>query len=303
MNVAESQAEGTRANLLVRVPVYRSPLADFWMRFKTNRFAVVSAAFLIFIHIVSLLAPWIAPYTPERIDLNNPLVRFSSDYILGTDENGRDVFARLVVGGRVSLAVGFAAALITVLVASVVGVVAGYYGGVVDQVIMRATDGFMAIPTFFLLLIIVAIWGSSPTVLVLALALTRWMGVARLVRSEVLRYKQMEFITAAEAVGNTRFRLMFKHLLPQAAPSLIVATSLQVGVVMLVEAGLSFLGLGILPPLASWGNMLTSAQHYMWIAPRLAVYPGLMILLTVLSLNAIGDLLRDVLDPRQGAGR
>jgi len=278
---------------------WRKALRLWWR----NRVALLGSLWLVLVVVVVVSAPWLGLSDPNKLNMRNAFAPPSAEHWLGTDENGRDVFARLVVGGRVSLAVGFAAALITVLVASVVGVVAGYYGGVVDQVVMRATDGFMAIPTFFLLLIIVAIWGSSPTVLVLALALTRWMGVARLVRSEVLRYKQMEFITAAEAVGNTRFRLMFKHLLPQAAPSLIVATSLQVGVVMLVEAGLSFLGLGILPPLASWGNMLTSAQHYMWIAPRLAVYPGLMILLTVLSLNAIGDLLRDVLDPRQGAGR
>lgn len=271
-----------------------------WWR---NRIAFLASLWLLVVFAVVLLAPVLGLHDPNKIDLRNTFATPSAEHWLGTDENGRDVFARLVAGGRVSLAVGFSSALITVLVASVLGVVVGYSGGAVDQVIMRATDGFMAIPTFFLLLIIVAIWGSSPAILILALALTRWMGVARLVRSEVLRFKEMEFITAAQAVGMTRARLMFRHLLPQAAPSLIVATSLQVGVVMLVEAGLSFLGLGILPPLASWGNMLTGAQHYMWIAPRLAVYPGLMILLAVLSFNAIGDLLRDILDPRQGAGR
>lgn len=271
-----------------------------WWR---NRIAFLASLWLIVVFAVVLFGPVLGLHDPNKIDLRNTFASPSAEHWLGTDENGRDVFARLVAGGRVSLAVGFSSALITVLVASVLGVVAGYSGGAVDQVIMRATDGFMAIPTFFLLLIIVAIWGSSPTILILALALTRWMGVARLVRSEVLRFKEMEFITAAQAVGMTRARLMFRHLLPQAAPSLIVATSLQVGVVMLVEAGLSFLGLGILPPLASWGNMLTGAQHYMWIAPRLAVYPGLMILLAVLAFNAIGDLLRDILDPRQGTGR
>lgn len=278
---------------------WRKALSLWWR----NRIAFLGSLWLLMVFVAVLLQPLLGLPDPNAIDLRNTFAPPGPEHWLGTDENGRDVLARLVAGGRVSLAVGFASALITVLVASVLGVVAGYYGGAVDQVIMRATDGFMAIPTFFLLLIIVAIWGSSPTVLVLALALTRWMGVARLVRSEVLRFKEMEFITAAQAVGMTRARLMFKHLLPQAAPSLIVATSLQVGVVMLIEAGLSFLGLGILPPLASWGNMLTGAQHYMWIAPRLAVYPGLMILLSVLSLNAIGDLLRDVLDPRQGIGR
>lgn len=267
-----------------------------------NRIAFLGTIWLLLIFTLVLFGPMLGLPDPNDIDLRNTFAPPAPEHWLGTDENGRDVFARLVAGGRVSLAVGFASALITVLIASVIGVVSGYYGGVVDQLVMRLTDGFMAIPTFFLLLIVVSIWGSSPTILVLALALTRWMGVARIVRSEVLRFKEMEFVMAAKATGVPQGRLMLLHLLPQAAPSLIVATSLQVGVVMLVEAALSFLGLGILPPLASWGNMLTGAQHYMWLEPRLAVYPGLMILLAVLSFNAIGDLLRDILDPRQGDG-
>lgn len=266
-----------------------------------NKIALFGTIWLLLVFALVLFGPVLGLPDPNDIDLRNTFAPPGPEHWLGTDENGRDVFARLVAGGRVSLAVGFASALITVIIASVIGVVAGYYGGVVDQLIMRLTDGFMAIPTFFLLLIVVAIWGSSVTILVLALALTRWMGVARIVRSEVLRFKEMEFVTAARATGVSQGRLMLRHLLPQAAPSLIVATSLQVGVVMLVEAALSFLGLGILPPLASWGNMLTGAQHYMWLEPRLAVYPGLMILLAVLSFNAIGDLLRDILDPRQGS--
>jgi len=266
-----------------------------------HRTAFLGTLWLLLVVVAVLVGPHLGLSDPNKIDLRNTFAPPSSEHWLGTDENGRDVFARLLAGGKVSLAVGFASAAITVLVASLVGVVAGYYGGLVDQAIMRLTDGFMAIPTFFLLLIIVSIWGSSPTVLVLALALTRWMGVARIVRAEVLRFKQQEFVMAARAAGVGEARLMFKHLLPQAAPSLIVATSLQVGLVMLVEAGLSFLGLGILPPLASWGNMLTASQHYLWIAPRLAVYPGVMILLAVLALNAVGDVLRDILDPRQGS--
>lgn len=264
-----------------------------------NKLALLGTIWMTIVVVGVLVGPALGLPNPNKLDLRNDFAPPSAQHPLGTDENGRDVLARLVAGGRVSLAVGFASALITVLVASVIGVVAGYLGGAVDQTMMRLTDGFMAIPTFFLLLMIVSIWGSSPTVLILSLALTRWMGVARLVRAEVLRFKQIEFVTAARATGAKSLRVMFKHLLPQAAPSLIVATSLQIGVVMLVEAGLSFLGLGILPPLASWGNMLTASQHYMWIAPRLAVYPGLMILLTVLSLNAMGDALRDILDPRQ----
>lgn len=268
-----------------------------------NKMAFFGLIFLIVISLLVVFEPWLPLHSPTRINLANQFAPPSSTHWLGTDENGRDVFARLIVGGRISLAVGIVGAILTVLVASVVGVVAGYFGGVVDHVIMRLTDGFMAIPTFFLIMIIVAIWGSSALILVLALALTRWMGVARLVRSEVMRFKNMEFVTAARGLGASDLRLMTRHLLPQAVPSLIVATSLNVGVVMLIEAGLSFLGLGILPPTPSWGNMLTASQYYMWIAPHLAIYPGLMILISVLAFNSLGDVLRDILDPRQQAPR
>jgi peptide/nickel transport system permease protein len=268
-----------------------------------NKMAFFGLIFLLVISFLVVFEPWLPFHSPTRINLANQFAPPSSTHWLGTDENGRDVFARLIVGGRISLAVGIVGAILTVLVASVVGVVSGYFGGIVDHIIMRLTDGFMAIPTFFLLMIIVAIWGSSALILVLALALTRWMGVARLVRSEVLRFKNMEFITAARSLGASDFRLMVRHLLPQAVPSLIVATSINVGVVMLIEAGLSFLGLGILPPTPSWGNMLTASQYYMWIAPHLAIYPGLMILFSVLAFNSLGDVLRDILDPRQQGTR
>lgn len=269
-----------------------------WRTFVRHRMALLGASYLLVVTAAVVAQPWLPLPDPNRIQLAKTFAPPSAEHWLGTDENGRDVLARLVVGGRISLAVGIAGALLTVLVASIVGVTAGFFGGAVDQVIMRLTDGFMAIPTFFLLMIVVTIWGSSATVLVVALAFTRWMGVARLVRAEVLRFKQMEFVTAARGLGASNVRLMAVHLLPQAAPSLIVATSLNVGIVMLVEAGLSFLGLGILPPTASWGNMLSASQYYMWMAPHLAVYPGLLILLAVLAFNAIGDVLRDVLDPR-----
>lgn len=266
--------------------------------FLRHRLATFGAIYLLIVLAAITLEPLLGLPDPNKIDLLSTFAPPSVEHPLGTDENGRDVLARLIAGARVSLAVGLAGAVLTVLVASVVGVVSGYFGGTVDNVIMRLTDGFMAIPTFFLLMIVVSIWGSSFTILVLALALTRWMGVARLVRAEVLRFKESEFITAARALGASNLRLMAVHLLPQASPSLIVATSLNVGIVMLVEAGLSFLGLGILPPTPSWGNMLSASQNYMWISPALAVYPGVLILLAVLAFNAIGDVLRDILDPR-----
>ncbi len=263
-----------------------------------NKLALFGCVWLLLLVVLVLALPWLGLPSPTKLSLSDQFLPPSAQHLLGTDESGRDVLARLLAGGRVSLAVGFVGALLTVLIASVLGLLAGYFGGAVDEVIMRLTDTLMAVPTFFLLMVIVAIWGSGITVLVLALALTRWMDVARLIRAEVLRFKSQDFVSAAEALGASSWRLMFKHLLPQALPSLIVATSLNVGYVMLVEAALSFLGLGILPPTPSWGNMLTDSQYYVWTAPHLAVYPGVMIALTVLAFNSVGDVLRDVLDPR-----
>lgn len=263
-----------------------------------NKLALLGSVWLIVLIGLVLLLPWLGLPSPTQLSLSRQFLPPSAAHLLGTDESGRDVLARLLAGGRVSLAVGFTGALLTVLIASVLGVLAGYLGGIVDEVIMRITDTLMAVPTFFLLMVIVAIWGSSIGVMVMALALTRWMDVARLIRAEVMRFKNQDFVSAAVALGASHARLMVRHLLPQAMPSLIVATSLNVGYVMLVEASLSFLGLGILPPTPSWGNMLTDSQYYVWTAPHLAVYPGVMIALTVLAFNAVGDVVRDVLDPR-----
>src|SRR5690625_1398045 len=265
----------------------QSFLSIFFFRLRQNRVALFGTVFLLIVVGIVVLQPFLPLKSATRINVMNVFAPISAEHWLGTDENGRDVLARLIVGGRVSFAVGFASALLTIVLGSVLGVVAGYFGGTVDRLLMRFTDGLLAIPTFFLLLVVVAIWGSSITVLVLALSLTRWMGPARLIRGEILRFKEQEFTTAAHSMGARDFRIMFVHLLPQALPALIVATSIGIGDVMLIEAGLSFLGLGVLPPVPSWGNMLTDSQYYMWSAPLLAVYPGLLILLSVLAFNSI----------------
>lgn len=268
---------------------------------RRNPLAACGCVWLIVLVALVLGQPYLGLPSPTKLSLSNQFQPPSKQHVLGTDESGRDVFSRLLSGGRVSLAVGFAGALLTVLIASVLGLAAGYFGGTVDEVLMRLTDTLMAIPTFFLIMVIVAIWGSGLVVLILALALTRWMDVARLVRAEVLRTKDLEYVSAATALGGSHWRVMFKHLLPQALPSLIVATSLNVGYVMLVEAALSFLGLGVLPPTPSWGNMLSDSQYYVWSAPQLAVYPGVMITLTVLAFNSLGDVVRDLVDPRMSS--
>lgn len=274
----------------------------FFASLLRNKLALFGTTWLVLLCLILVAEPVLPLPSPTRINITNAFAGPSAEHLLGTDENGRDVVARLIDGGRVSILVGIVSALLTVVVGGALGVIAGYAGGTVDRVIMRVTDGVLSIPVFFLLLAVVALFGSSITVLVLALSFTRWMGPARLIRGEIMRIKELEYATAARSLGAGHLRIMFLHLLPQALPLLIVATSMGVGNVMLVEAGLSFLGLGITPPTPSWGNMLTASQFYMWSAPMLAVYPGLMILLTVLAFNAVGDVIRDTLDPRRRSG-
>lgn len=277
---------------------HRSRWTVFFNHLLNNKLALFGAIYLLCLISLMVTAPLLNLPSPTRINLAETFAPPSARHLLGTDENGRDVFARLIAGGRVSILVGLSAAALTMLIGAILGVIAGYFGGLIDSIIMRFTDGLLSIPVFFLLLAVVAIWGSSISVLVIALSLTRWMGPARLIRGEILRFKAMEFAVAAKGLGAGNLRIMFKHLLPQAIPALIIATSIGVGNVMLLEAGLSFLGLGISPPTPSWGNMLTASQYYMWSAPQLAIYPGLMILLSVLAFNTLGDVLRDTLDPR-----
>lgn len=281
----------------------RSLWQIFRRRLLRHRMALVGSIFLSLITVLVILDPLLPLPSATRIDLTNTYAPPSPSHLLGTDENGRDVLVRLIDGGRISLLVGLSAAVLTVLFGSLLGLMSGYFGGLVDRLLMRFTDGLLSIPVFFLLLAVVAIWGGGPVVLVVALGLTRWMGTARLIRGEVLRFKNMEFITAAQSLGASDGRIMLRHLLPQAIPVLIVSTSIGVGNVMLYEAALSFLGLGITPPTPSWGNMLTASQNYVFNAPHLAVYPGLMILFSVMAFNALGDVIRDTLDPRLRVGQ
>ncbi len=267
-------------------------------RFARSKLAVISAVFLIAVIAAAVFAPVVARYDPEEINLMERLQGPSLQHWLGTDESGRDYFARLIYGGRVSLAVGMVAVAIAALVGTLGGALAGFFGGWLDAVIMRTTDGMMAIPLFFFVLIVLAVFGSSITNIVLVIGLTSWMGVARVVRSDVLRTYPLEFVTAARALGASSGRVLFRHVLPQAIPSIIVATTLGVAQAILVESALSYLGLGVQPPEASWGNMLSNSQDLIFKAPQLAFYPGLMILLTVLAFNALGDVLRDALDPK-----
>ena len=270
-----------------------------WQAFRRNRLALVSAGFLVVATLLAILAPVIAFDSPDEIDLYNQLVGPSVEHPLGTDETGRDVWARLVYGARVSLVVGIVAMAIGIAIGSFVGAVAGYVGGWTDAILMRLTDGMLVVPTFFLALITLAVFGPSAVNVVLVIGLTQWMVVARVVRGEVLRVVPQEFVTAARTLGAADQRILWRHVLPQAMPSIIVAASLGVANAILTESALSFLGLGIQPPTPTWGNMLSGAQNFIWNKPDLALYPGLMILLAVLAFNSLGDAVRDALDPFQ----
>lgn len=269
-----------------------------WRRFRANGVAVGSAAYLLFMYAVAAGGPLIMRYPPNAVDIMDANGRPSAAHWLGTDENGRDVLARLVAGARTTMTVGLIAMIIAIVIGACVGSVGGYLGGWADGVLMRFTDGMMAIPYFFLVLIVVAVFGSSLRNILAAIGVTSWMVVARIVRGDVLRYRALDFVLAARALGARSARILVRHIVPQAAPSIIVAATFGVANAILLESALSYLGLGIQAPQASWGNMLSNAQAYVWENPLLPIYPGFLILLTVLAYNFLGDALRDALDPR-----
>lgn len=267
-------------------------------RFSRNRLSVIGAATVLFLITISLLAPFIAPYDPTTIDVHNVLSPPDKAHLLGTDELGRDVLSRMIWGSRVSLKVGFVAVGIAILIGIIIGALAGFYGGRTDAVLMRFVDIMLAFPTFFLILAVIAILEPSIFTIMMVIGVTGWMDVARLVRAEFLTLKERDFVTAARALGANDLRLIFRHMLPNALSPVFVAATFGVAGAILTESGLSFLGLGVQPPNPSWGNILTSGKDNIEVAWWLSVYPGLAILITVLSYNLIGEGLRDALDPR-----
>jgi peptide/nickel transport system permease protein len=267
--------------------------------FHRNPPAVLGAFFLATVVGMAVAAPLLTHYTTEEIDLGRIVEGPGREHWLGTDENGRDVFSRLIYGARVSLSVAFAAVAMSVSVGSLLGALSGFFGGPVDHFTMRLTDALLCIPTFFLLLTVLTLFGTTIVNIVLVIGLTSWMGVARLVRGEFLKYRALEFVSAARALGAGDRRIIFRHILPQTIPAITVASTLGVALAILTESALSYLGLGVQPPTPSWGNMLSASQSYIWNAPQLAVYPGVLILLTVLAFNALGEGLRDLLDPQR----
>jgi len=271
---------------------------DFWRKFLRNRLALTGSLIVAALFILSLLSPWLAPYDPVGIDLKNILEPPSARHWFGTDQLGRDVLSRMIWGAGISLKVGFVATGIAVMIGTLLGAVAGYYGKWVDAVIMRFVDIMLCFPTFFLILAVIAFLEPSIWNIMIIIGMTGWMGITRLVRADFISLKERDFVLAARAMGAGDLRIIFLHILPNAMTSILVATTLGVAGAILTESALSFLGIGVQPPTPSWGNILTAGKDNIDIAWWLSLYPGLAILITVLGYNLLGEGIRDALDPR-----
>jgi peptide/nickel transport system permease protein len=281
------------------LPLGRSNLLlDAWHRFERDRLAAAGGIVLLALAIVAAGAPLFTRYAPNEVDLARLDAAPSAIHWFGTDDLGRDEFSRALYAGRVSLSIGVGSAIVAALVGTAVGATAGYHGGVVDSLLMRVTDVMLSIPQLPLVIVLSAIAKPSPTILILIIAGIGWMGAARLVRGALLSIRETEYVEAARAAGCGSARIILRHALPNSLAPIIVAATLAVGNAIITESVLSFLGVGIQPPTASWGNMLQNAQSTMTTKPWLSVFPGVFILLSVLGVNALGDGLRDALDVR-----
>jgi len=272
--------------------------AVFWPRLKRNRLAIVGMVVVLVLFGISFLAPWLTPYHPATINAWEVLQPPSWQHWFGTDELGRDVLSRVLFGARISLKVGFVAVGIAVVLGTALGLAAGYYGGWLDALLMRLVDIMLCFPTFFLILAVITFLQPSIWIIMVVIGLTGWMGVARLVRAEVMAIREMEYILAARCIGCSDLRIILRHILPNALSPVLVAATLGVAGAILTESALSFLGIGVQPPTPSWGNILTSGKDYIEFAWWLSLFPGLAILITVLSYNLLGEGIRDALDPR-----
>lgn len=279
-----------------------TPLRRAWARFRGHRLAVLAAAVVVALALAALFAPLLAPADPlaqpDPVALQNRPP--SPEHLLGTDRFSRDVLSRLLYGARVSLGIGLAAALLAVTIGAAVGLAAGLAAPAVDQLLMRGVDVALALPRVFLILLVLALWENAPAAAVIGLiAVTGWFQTSRVVRALVLHLREADFVQAARALGATGSRLTVSHLLPHVAPAVIVSATLDVGNIILLESGLSYLGLGVRPPAPSWGNMILEGKDQLFTAPWVAAAPGVALLLTVAACNLVGDGLQDALDPRR----
>jgi peptide/nickel transport system permease protein len=285
-----------------------------WHAYRRHKPAMIGTVIILIFVLSAIFASYLTPYDPEKIDLDMMLQPPSRQHLMGTDELGRDLLTRILYGARVSLAIGVMAMLLAVIVGAVVGGLAGFYGGWVDNILMRFTDMMLAFPQLFVLIILAIALRDLPIEalrgtafasifsIVLVIAVLAWMRVARVVRASFLSLKEKEFIDAARCSGVSNARIMIRHLLPNAMSPIIVASTFRVATSMITEAGLSYLGFGVQPPTPTWGNMLKNAQIQMTRAPWTAIFPGLMIFIAVIAINFVGDGLRDALDPYKVEG-
>lgn len=271
---------------------------DIWIRMRRNKLAMVGLAIIIILFLVAIFADVIAPYGFAEQDLSNQFAKPSSEHIFGTDDLGRDIFSRIVYGSRISLKVGFISVGIALIVGTTIGAVTGFFGGRVDNVLMRFIDILQSIPDTLLAIAILAALGPGLGNLMIAVGIAAIPGYARIVRSSVLSIRDMEFIEAAKAAGSSNRRIIFKHIIPNCLAPIIVQATLGVAYAILNAAGLSFIGLGLEPPTPEWGAMLSGGRTFIRDYPHLTVFPGFAIVITIFALNVLGDGLRDALDPK-----
>ncbi len=277
----------------------QTELQRSWRRFRRYRPGLVGLAFILGLVVVAILAGPIAPHSPTEVQTRLRGDAPTREYPLGNDSVGRDVLSRLIYGTRVALTVGLGATAIAVTIGVVIGATAGYFGGQVDAALSRVVDALMAFPTLALLITLAAVLGPSLVTVVIAIGTTVWASYARVVRADVLSLRERDYILAARASGAGHARIVTRHMLPNVLGPIIVLASLAVGNIIILESALSFLGLGVQPPAASWGGMLADGRAYIRTYPHIAIAPGIVIALTVLAFNLLGDGLRDALDPRQ----
>jgi len=270
-----------------------------WRRFLRYRPGLFGLGFILVLVLCAIAAPWFAPYSPYAVETSLRGASPSGDYLLGNDPIGRDILSRLIYGSRVALIVGLGATAIAVTIGVTVGAIAGYFGGKIDFILSRFVDALMAFPLLALLLTLSAVFGPSLRNVVIVIGLTIWASYARIVRAEVLSLRERDFVLAARSAGATDRRIIARHIVPNAMGPVIVLASLAIGGVIILESALSFLGLGVNPPTASWGGMLSDGRDFIRNYPHIAIAPGIAIALTVLAFNLVGDGLRDALDPRQ----
>ncbi|MFH1459053.1 MAG: ABC transporter permease [Candidatus Omnitrophota bacterium] len=264
-----------------------------------NKLAISGAMIIILMSLLAIFAPFISRYSPQEINVGKNLMAPTSEHILGTDRLGRDLFSRMAYGARISLSVGFIAVGISVILGIFFGAIAGYYGGILDQLIMRFVDIMLCFPKFLLILSMIVMLDPSIYIIMFVIGVTSWMGVARLVRAEILSLKERDFILAARACGVSHTKIIMRHLVPNAIGPVIVSATLGVAAAILVESSLSFLGIGVQPPTPSWGNILMDAKSCLGVAWWMTFFPGLAIFITVLGYNLLGEGLRDVLISRK----